>query len=316
MVASLVFMPPTLAQSNTVSFPYLGMSLDGKMSVVDTYAGSPAARAGMIRGDRIVSIGDTPVEKVNHARAVALLRGGQGVPVTLTVSRGLKLYRVTLIHESRQPATKTGLDSQAAGSAQSTRSEVIQSTIPANAEQSASQFDNLDKKLVVVNGKTELTEEVLSAVAKGLRLLPASVKQRLLDFGVTVFVTPRLEDGSGRTEYEPRLRRVVICEQNTDGTTVDIPRLHIVTLHELGHAYDHMLNYPSRSPEWKEVYNSEAPHVPAEHQAILSHFLKPANCASECFASLFACKYFNGDDRRLNALKADFPRCLSLMQHY
>ena len=189
-----------------------------------------------------------------------------------------------------------------------------------NRDAQSAQFNNLDRQLVVVTSKTELTPQVVDSVTKGLNLLPAATKQRFLAFGVTVVVTPTLEqltDVAGSSEYDPRNKRVIICERNSDGTRADLRRLHITTLHELGHAYDHMLNHPSRDSEFREAYASEAPLVPAQDRPILSHFLQSGNRGpSECFASLFACKYYHGNDHRLTALKADFPRCFALMQHY
>lgn len=182
------------------------------------------------------------------------------------------------------------------------------------------QLDSLDKQLLVVTGNTELTEQVVNAVAKGLKLLPSAVKQRFITFGVTVAVTPTLEqltNVSGGSEYETRNKRVIICERTSDGTRSDLTRLHITTLHELGHAYDHMLAYPSRGSEFQEAYDSEAPRVPEKDRAVLSHFLQQGGKGrSECFASLFACRYYVGSDRRLTALKADFPGCFALMQRY
>jgi hypothetical protein len=184
----------------------------------------------------------------------------------------------------------------------------------------AAPFDSLDRQMVVVAGRTELTAQVLNSVAKGLAFLPASTKQRFIDFGVKVTVTPTLEqltDAAGGSEYQVRKKRVIICERSADGSNSDLSRLHITTLHELGHAYDHMLGRPSTGLEFREAYNSEAPQVPAQDRPILAHFLQPGDKGpSECFASLFACKYYQGNDRRLTALKADFPRTFALMQNY
>ncbi|HEY4000110.1 MAG TPA: hypothetical protein VGO93_14650, partial [Candidatus Xenobia bacterium] len=87
------------------------------------------------------------------------------------------------------------------------------------------------------------------------------------------------------------------------------------TLHEIGHAYDDIIGYYSRTPQFVAAWQSEAPHVPASDQAILQHFLKPLpQGPSEAFASLFAARYYRQPDRRLDALKADFPKCFSLVQ--
>jgi hypothetical protein len=158
----------------------------------------------------------------------------------------------------------------------------------------------------------------VDAICKGLALLPASTKQRFIDFGVKIAITPTLSQltgGDGASQYEIRNKRVIICERGSDGTKSDLSRLHITVLHELGHAYDHLLGFPSRKEEFKYAYNSDLPGVPEQHRGILSHFLQPGQKGpSECFASLFACLYYEGSDRRLTALRADFPKSLALMK--
>jgi len=72
---------------------YTGVGLDvsvddGKVTVVEPLAGAPAAAAGILPGDVVVSVDDMPVEQGNVAETVNRMRGAAGTPVTVGVMRG------------------------------------------------------------------------------------------------------------------------------------------------------------------------------------------------------------------------------------
>jgi carboxyl-terminal processing protease len=72
---------------------YTGVGLDvsvddGKVTVVEPLAGAPAAEAGILPGDVVVSVDDMPVEQGNVAETVNRMRGAVGTPVTVDVVRG------------------------------------------------------------------------------------------------------------------------------------------------------------------------------------------------------------------------------------
>ena len=72
---------------------YTGVGLDvsvdgGKVTVVEPLAGAPAAVAGILPGDVVVSIDDMPVQQGNVAETVNRMRGAAGTPVTVGVMRG------------------------------------------------------------------------------------------------------------------------------------------------------------------------------------------------------------------------------------
>jgi carboxyl-terminal processing protease len=72
---------------------YTGVGLDvsvddGKVTVVEPLAGAPAAAAGILPGDVVVSVDDMPVEQGNVAETVNRMRGAAGTPVTVDVMRG------------------------------------------------------------------------------------------------------------------------------------------------------------------------------------------------------------------------------------
>jgi carboxyl-terminal processing protease len=88
----------------TGSFGGLGIevdSIDGLVRVVAPMPGTPAARAGLQRGDLIVRFDDQPVLGMTLADATSRMRGQPGTPITLTIRReGLEEeFSVTVVRE-------------------------------------------------------------------------------------------------------------------------------------------------------------------------------------------------------------------------
>jgi carboxyl-terminal processing protease len=76
--------------STTGSYTGIGIEIDevgGEVVVVTPIAGSPAARAGIRSGDRIIAIDGTALETRNLKETVERLRGPAGSKLTLTVLR-------------------------------------------------------------------------------------------------------------------------------------------------------------------------------------------------------------------------------------
>lgn len=66
----------------------LARDADGRYHADDVFASSPAARAGIVAGDRIVAVDGTPADGAPPATMSALLRGRSGTTVRITVMRG------------------------------------------------------------------------------------------------------------------------------------------------------------------------------------------------------------------------------------
>ncbi|MGZ8212830.1 MAG: S41 family peptidase [Burkholderiales bacterium] len=98
------------AQSNqrsalSGSFGGLGLQvdmIDGLVRVVAPMDGTPAARAGLQRGDLIIRFDDQPVLGMALADAISRMRGQPGTPITLTMRReGLdQEFTVSLMRET------------------------------------------------------------------------------------------------------------------------------------------------------------------------------------------------------------------------
>ncbi len=67
--------------------------------VQDVFAGSPAARAGLARGDLITDVGSTSLANRPASFSASLIRGRAGTRVTLTVVRGNHRRVVSLVRE-------------------------------------------------------------------------------------------------------------------------------------------------------------------------------------------------------------------------
>jgi carboxyl-terminal processing protease len=71
-------------------FEGVGMEIgvrDGQLQVISPIEGTPAEKAGLRAGDKIVKIGDVSSLDIKSEEAVALIRGPKGTEVTLTIFR-------------------------------------------------------------------------------------------------------------------------------------------------------------------------------------------------------------------------------------
>lgn len=81
--------------------------LEGQFRVVEVLSGSPAARAGLQPGDRLIAVEDRPVDGSTLEELVARIRGVPGTTVSVTIEReGWETPRVfRLTREAMPPAT-------------------------------------------------------------------------------------------------------------------------------------------------------------------------------------------------------------------
>jgi len=91
--------------SLTGSFGGLGLevdSIDGLVRVVASMPATPAARAGLQRGDLIVRFDDQPVLGMGLGEAISRMRGQPGTPITLTIRRtGVEdEFTISLVRET------------------------------------------------------------------------------------------------------------------------------------------------------------------------------------------------------------------------
>lgn len=72
---------------------------DSVLTVITPMEDTPAFRAGILSGDKIVEIGTNKTDKLDMREVISLLRGDPGIPVTITTLRGGALKSHTLTRE-------------------------------------------------------------------------------------------------------------------------------------------------------------------------------------------------------------------------
>jgi carboxyl-terminal processing protease len=86
-------------QGQQHSFSGIGTSVRQSplgLTITGVYPGSPAARARLRRGDVITAVGPHPLRGRKDSYSVALIKGRDGTPVTLTVLRDGRSRKLTL----------------------------------------------------------------------------------------------------------------------------------------------------------------------------------------------------------------------------
>lgn len=81
------------------NFVGLGVELksgDGSLEIVDVISGSPAAKGGVLAGDRIIAVDGRSTEQLNSDEAADLLQGAEGSTVELTLRRQQGTHTVRL----------------------------------------------------------------------------------------------------------------------------------------------------------------------------------------------------------------------------
>ncbi|WP_066896226.1 S41 family peptidase [Clostridium nigeriense] len=73
---------------------------DDKVTVVAPIEGSPAEKAGLKAGDVILKVDGKEIEEVNVEKTISMIKGEEGKPVTLTVSRaGSDYLDITIVRD-------------------------------------------------------------------------------------------------------------------------------------------------------------------------------------------------------------------------
>lgn len=84
---------------------------DNHLIVVQPIRGTPAARAGLRAGDRILKIGGVSTEGMALQEAVTRIRGPQGTPVVLTLRRGDRDFDASLVRDRIELTAGEGTES-------------------------------------------------------------------------------------------------------------------------------------------------------------------------------------------------------------
>ena len=115
-----VYMPPQDAkvfkQDITGNFGGVGMEIgikNGALTVISPLNGTPAARAGILSGDKIVAIDNKSTDTISADAAVKLIRGKIGTTVVLSILRDGKILTIKIVRANIEiPEMKYHLNKQ------------------------------------------------------------------------------------------------------------------------------------------------------------------------------------------------------------
>ncbi|MGS2722804.1 S41 family peptidase [Porticoccus sp. GXU_MW_L64] len=182
--------------SNGEEFSGIGIEVDmedNAVLVVAPIDDSPATKAGIRAGDRIIKIGDKLVKGLNQDEAIALMRGPSGTPVSLTIVRKGQGRPITL--EVIRDTIKS----------LSVRSRILEPgygyiRIAQFQVETGEQFRNSLLKLM--GSESPFKGLILDLRNNPGGVLPAAVEvaDTLLDGGMVTYTKGRLP--SSNTEYE------------------------------------------------------------------------------------------------------------------
>ncbi len=112
-----VYLPPSEAEDfgDEISGNFSGVGMevglrDDVITVIAPLPETPAAKAGVLPGDKIIKIGDVTTEGMGVDEAVKLIRGEKGTEVTMTLFRdgATELLEISMIRDTITiPTTKT-----------------------------------------------------------------------------------------------------------------------------------------------------------------------------------------------------------------
>lgn len=104
-----------IAYQDTMSNSYVGVGItvqirqDGQgIDILEVLSGSPAEKAGLKPGDRIIAVDDTSLTDGNAQEGSELIRGEEGTTVSLTVVRGEEQKTFTVERKRFQSIVATG----------------------------------------------------------------------------------------------------------------------------------------------------------------------------------------------------------------
>jgi len=72
---------------------------DGEITIIDVFEDTPAYRAGLKPGDKIVKVDDKSVKDYSVDTVQSMIRGPKGTPVNLTIRRGKDLINFKIIRD-------------------------------------------------------------------------------------------------------------------------------------------------------------------------------------------------------------------------
>lgn len=306
---------------------YTGLAVKGNL-VTRVFDRSPAQKARLMKGDRIVSVDGVKIDEQSKKNVYKRVRGPVGTTVRLQIKRGGKVYGCNLTRAKVEHGV-TAIKFPKKGAPSGVKvSNKIKVDIPkANTRV---KDKSKDLKFISVKRETKLTAEIKKKVLEALALVSTEVKDDLYTWGLRVKITPAiLESFPGFSNSKPRGYihggRYDNCGGLFDDKTVFIAEkasmynhpyqknafVKHTLLHEMGHGYD-AYNNVTTSAAFLKAYKNDKDRIPNSLLKNYHYFLQPGSAGpSELFAELFAHVYGTnkGIEVHLAHYEKVFPRC-------
>jgi len=302
---------------------YLGMQLN-KNVVQSVAPNSPAEQARILPGDTILAINKISVVSMAQKDIGVRLSGVVGSAVDLTIMRAGKTYssRVTHAYASQGDNSSHIFEKSTITSSRTSESSQLKPSITARQQTAgiikapgvSSNISASDQALVKVFRHTSETDAIKAQVLAAVSHIPQNIKDSFASAGVTILIAPTVLDarpdlanqkprgydnGGGYDNcggmYMPSEKTIYVAEKyGIQSQPFKFNRrAYETTLHESGHAFDHLKYDQTRSDlskteEFLAIYKKESDSLSNSSRSGVTYFLQADGAGSaELFAELF-----------------------------
>lgn len=297
---------------------YIGVSFFSNGKIKKVVPGSAAQKAGIIDGDRIVSINSVSTEYMDKSQLADRVSGPEGTKVYLVIERNGKRFACVA---TRSLSQKTLME----------RAGLTE--LPQTASK-AKEAEKISPS-VLISKRSKDTDYIEKSVLKALAKVPKNIRDRLAEHGLKIQIVSSLIDAdpglrgarpSGYTHgggwdncpgrYDDTRRTIFIGERN--GWRNQPMALNQgaegITVHELGHAFDDMNNC-STSEDFKKAFAEDTKSLSNETRLIYQVYLQEGWAGpAEMFAELFHCFFSKETSHRSMEMANQFPKCYAYVQ--
>jgi hypothetical protein len=303
---------------------YVGVLLDGNQ-VMGVIAGSPAAKAHLMKGDLIVSVNNYQIKASKGDEAEKAVRGIVGTSVALVVQRGGKNYSCTLVRS--EALVQSGLAPSFAGTSAAPKESSASSPDADPALNSSVKPDKIDLEMISIFRTSADSAPAYNRVIQALHHIPSTRRDDLSKWGLKIVIAPTIVDAHPQFATEkprgylhggtyqncpglfmPNTKTIYVAEKASMGNNPFQQNVWIFStvLHEFGHALDAM-EYRSKSADFTKAYTEDSQRLTNELRNTFYYFTQSDEAGpSELFAELFSIA--SGGSGYAPGMDSAFPR--------